>query len=309
MAGMKMAIMGSGGVGGYYGALLASCGNDVTFIARGAHLSAMREHGLQVQSIHGDLHLAPVQATDDPARVGPVDLVLVAVKTYDLEQAAQAARPLVGPNTSVLPLLNGLDAAERLAAVLGDGNVLGGMTHISSSVAAPGVIRQVSPLRRITLGECDGTITARAEAVRDVLAATGAEVALTPRIDVALWEKFLFIASIGGICCLARQPMGPVLATAETRQLYTQALLEIEALAHARGVDLPDGAVDNALQLTAGFAPGTKPSMLADLEAGRRLELEAMSGTVVRYGRETGVPTPVHWAVYAALKPSAAGAA
>ncbi|NLF15534.1 MAG: ketopantoate reductase family protein [Anaerolineaceae bacterium] len=306
---MKMAIMGSGGVGGYYGALLASCGNDVTFIARGAHLSAMREHGLQVQSIHGDLHLAPVQATDDPARVGPVDLVLVAVKTYDLEQAAQAARPLVGPNTSVLPLLNGLDAAERLAAVLGDGNVLGGMTHISSSVAAPGVIRQVSPLRRITLGECDGTITARAEAVRDVLAATGAEVALTPRIDVALWEKFLFIASIGGICCLARQPMGPVLATAETRQLYTQALLEIEALAHARGVDLPDGAVDNALQLTAGFAPGTKPSMLADLEAGRRLELEAMSGTVVRYGRETGVPTPVHWAVYAALKPSAAGAA
>ncbi len=309
MAGMKVAILGSGGVGGYYGALLASCGNDVTFIARGAHLAAMREHGLQVQSVHGDLHLAPVQATDDPARVGPVDLVLVAVKTYDLEQAAQAARPLVGPNTSVLPLLNGLDAAERLAAVLGGGNVLGGMTHISSSVAAPGVIRQVSPLRRITLGECDGTITARAEAVRDVLAATGAEVALTPRIDVALWEKFLFIASIGGICCLARQPMGPVLATAETRQLYTQALLEIEALAHARGVDLPDGAVDNALQITAGFAPGTKPSMLADLEAGRRLELEAMSGTVVRCGRETGVPTPVHWAVYAALKPSAAGAA
>ena len=309
MAGMKIAILGSGGVGGYYGALLASCGNDVTFIARGAHLAAMREHGLQVESVHGDLHLALVQATDDPARVGPVDMVLVAVKTYDLEQAAQAALPLVGPNTAVLPLLNGLDAAERLAAVLGDGSVLGGMTHISSSVAAPGVIRQVSPLRRITLGECDGTITARAEAVRDVLAATGAEVALTPRIDVALWEKFLFIASIGGICCLARQPMGPVLATAETRQLYSKALLEIEALARARGVDLPAGAVDNALQITAGFAPGTKPSMLADLEAGRRLELEAMSGTVVRYGRESGVPTPVHWAVYAALKPSAAGAA
>jgi len=309
MAGMKIAILGSGGVGGYYGALLASCGNDVTFIARGAHLAAMREHGLQVESVHGDLHLAPVQATDDPARVGPVDLVLVTVKTYDLEQAAQAALPFVGPNTAVLPLLNGLDAAERLAAVLGDGSVLGGMTHISSSVAAPGVIRQVSPLRRVTLGECDGAITARAEAVRDVLAATGAEVALTPRIDVALWEKFLFIASIGGICCLSRQPMGPVLATAETRQLYTEALLEIEALARARGVDLPAGAVENALQITAGFAPDTKPSMLADLEAGRRLELEAMSGTVVRYGRETGVPTPVHWAVYAALKPTAAGAA
>jgi len=306
---MRIAILGSGGVGGYYGALLASCGNDVTFIARGAHLAAMREHGLQVESVHGNLHLAPVQATDDPAGVGPVDLVLVAVKTYDLEQAAQAARPLVGPGTSVLPLLNGLDAAERLAAVLGGGSVLGGLTHISSSVVAPGVIRQVSPLRRITLGECDGTITPRAEAVRDVLAATGAEVAVTSRIDVALWEKFLFIASIGGICCLARQPMGPVLATAETRQLYTEALHEIDALARARGIDLPAGAVDNALQISAGFAPGTKPSMLADLEAGRRLELEAMSGTVVRYARETGVPTPVHWAIYAALKPSIGGAA
>jgi len=306
---MRIAILGSGGVGGYYGALLASGGNDVTFIARGAHLAALRERGLQIQSVHGDLFLETVQATDDTSGVGLVDLVLVTVKTYDLEEAAKAAPPLVGPNTAVLPLLNGLDAAERLAAVLGDGSVLGGMTHISSGVVAPGVIRQVSPLRRITLGERDGTTTARAERVRDVLAAAGAEAILTRQIDVTLWEKFLFIASIGGICCLARQPMGPVLATAETRQLYTEALLEIETLARARGVELPADAVGHALELTAGFAPGTRPSMLADLEAGRRLELEAMSGTVVRYGREAGVPTPVHWAAYAALKSSMGGAA
>ena len=309
MAGRRIAILGSGGVGGYYGALLASSGNDVTFIARGAHLAALRERGLQVQSVHGDLRLESVQATDDASQVGPVDLVLVAVKTYDLEAAAEAATPLVGPSTAVLPLLNGLDAAERLAAVLGDASILGGLTHISSAVVAPGVIRQVSPLRRITLGERDGTISARAQGVRDVLAATGAEVTLTRQIDVSLWEKYLFIASIGGICCLARQPMGPVLATVETRQLYTEALREIETLARARGVGLPADAVDHALQLTAGFAPHTRPSMLADLEAGHRLELEAMSGTVVRYGREAGVPTPMHWAVYAALKPSAGGAA
>jgi 2-dehydropantoate 2-reductase len=309
MANMRIAILGSGGVGGYYGALLASSGNDVTFIARGAHLAALRERGLQVQSVHGDMHLEEVQATDNPAQIGPVDLVLVAVKTYDLDAAARAARPLVGRGTAVLPLLNGLDAAERLAAVLGEEAVLGGMTHISSGVAAPGVIRQVSPLRRITLGERDGSSSARAEALGEVLSIAGAEVTVTRQIDVALWLKFLFIASIGGICCLARQPMGPVLATAETRQLYTAALHEIDSLARAKGVGLPADAVEGALKLSAGFPPETRPSMLADLEAGRRLELEAMSGTVVRYGREAGVATPVHWAVYAALKPSAGGAA
>jgi 2-dehydropantoate 2-reductase len=306
---MKIAILGSGAVGGYYGGLLARGGNEVWFIARGAHLAALRERGLHVESVHGDLSLAPLQATDEPAGLGPVDLVLVAVKTYDLEAAGKAAAPLVGPGTTVLPLLNGLDASERLAAILGDEKVLGGLTHISSALLAPGVIDQVSPLRRITLGERDGTASRRAESVRDVLASAGVDAVLSRQIDVDLWEKFLFIASIGGVCCLARQPMGPVLATAQTRQLYTQALREIETLAHARGVRLAADAVERALKLTAGFAPGTKPSMLADLEAGRRLELEAMSGTVVRIGRESGVPTPVHWAIYAALMPSSGGGA
>ena len=301
---MKIAILGAGAVGGYYGALLARSGQEVMFITRGAHLAAIRDRGLRVESVHGDFEVCPVQASDDPTEVGPADLVLVAVKSYDLEHAAEAGRPLVGPETAALPLLNGLDAADRLAAVWGGEHLLAGLTHISASVPAPGVIRQVSAVRRITFGERDGAITPRAERILSVLAASGAEVILTPAVDVALWEKFMFIASISGVCCLARQPMGAVLATAETRQLYVEALREVEAVAQARGVALPPDAVERTLKITDGFAPQTRPSLLAALEAGQRLELEAMSGTVVRYGRQAGVPTPVHAVIYAALKPS-----
>jgi 2-dehydropantoate 2-reductase len=304
---MRIAILGAGGIGGYYGGLLARAGHDVAFLARGAHLAALRETGLHVESVHGDFTLETVEATDDPAQVGPVDLVLVTVKSYDLEQAAEGARPLLGPQTLLLPLLNGLDAADRLATKLGEASVLAGVTHISSSIAAPGLIRQASPLRRIVLGERNGEITPRAERIRDVLAASGAEVILTPAIDVALWDKFLFITSISGVCCLARQPIGPVMNTPETRQLYVDALREVEFLAQARQVSLAADVVERTVRLTEGFDSETRPSMLVDLQAGRRLELEAMNGTVVRYGQDTGVPTPVHSVVYAALKPSAAG--
>lgn len=302
---MRIAILGAGGVGGYYGGLLARSGQDVTFVARSAHLEAIRAHGLRVESIHGDFEVRPAKATDDPGEIAPVDLVLVAVKDYDLEAASEMARPLIGRETAVLPLLNGLDAAERLAAVLGQEHVLAGLTHISSSIAAPGVVRQISPVRRVTFGERDGRITPRAERIRDVLAASGAEAVLTPAIDVALWEKFVFIASISGVCCLARQPVGPVLMTPETQRLYGDALQEVETVGRAREVALPLDVVQRSIRLTEGFAPQTKPSLLVDLEAGGRLELEAMSGTVMRYGQDAGVPTPVHRVIYAALKPSA----
>jgi 2-dehydropantoate 2-reductase len=302
---MKIAILGSGGIGGYYGGLLAGSGNDVTFLAGGAHLTAIRDHGLRVESIHGDFEVRPAQATDDPAQVGPVDLVLVTVKSYDLEAAAGTAHALIGQHTAVLPLLNGLDAAERLAAIFGAEHVLAGLTHIASNIIAPGTIRQISPLRRIIVGECSGAITPRAERIRDVLAASGIEATFTSSVDVALWEKFAFIASFSGICCLARKPIGPVLATPETRQIYVDALREVEAVGQARGVPLPLDIVARTVQFTEGFVPATKPSLLVDLEAGRRLELEAMSGTVVRYGQQAGVPTPVHRVIYAALKPSA----
>jgi len=303
---MKIAILGTGGVGGYYGGLLARSGQDVTFVARGAHLAAIREHGLRVESVHGDFTVYPAQATDDPEQSGSVELLLVTVKTYDLEAAAQEARPLVGSGTAVLPLLNGLDAAEQLSAVYGADRVLGGLTHISSSVPAPGIIRQVSPLRRIVFGEQDGAISARAERIRDTLDATGVQVVLTSTIESALWEKYLFIASIGGVCCLARQAIGRVLSMPESRELYIDALREIEAVGRARGVAFSPKIVEQTLELTESFVPATRPSMLVDLEAGRRLELEAMSGTVVRLGQELGIPTPVHRVIYAALKPSGA---
>ncbi len=302
---MRIAILGAGGIGGYYGALLAHSGQDVTFIARGAHLAAIQARGLRVESVHGDLEVQPAQATDDPADVGPVDLVLVTVKSYDLESAAESGRPLIGPRTMALPLLNGLDAAERLAAIWGEEHILAGLTHVSSSIAAPGLVRQVSPVRRITFGERDGGLSPRAQKVRDVLLAAGIEVVLTQAVDVALWDKFLFIASISGVCCIARQPIGPVLHTPETRQLYVRALQEAEAVARARDVALPTDIVAKTMELTEKFAPTTRPSLLVDLEAGHRLELEAMNGTVVRYGRRAGVATPVHEVIYAALKPSA----
>jgi 2-dehydropantoate 2-reductase len=303
---MRIAILGAGGVGGYYGGLLACRGHDVAFIARGPHLAALREQGLHVESVHGDFALRPTLATDDPGEIGPVDLVLVAVKSYDLNTAAEAARPLVGPGTTVLPLLNGLDAAQRLAAVLGEGPVLAGLTHISSSLVAPGLVREISKVRSITFGERDGAVSPRARRVQETLASSGIEVILSDQIEVALWDKFLFIASISGVCCLARQPLGGVLGTAETRQLYVEALREVEAVARAQEVALARGVVQRTLALTDGFAPETRPSMLVDLEAGKRIELEALNGAVVRHGRSVGVPTPVHSVVYAALKPAVA---
>jgi 2-dehydropantoate 2-reductase len=302
---MRIAILGTGGVGGYYGGLLAQAGHDVALIARGKHLAAIQEHGLRVESVHGDFAVRPALATDDPTQVGPVDLVLVAVKSYDLEAAAEAARPLVGSETAVLPLLNGLDAAERLAKVFSSAHILVGLTHISSSIIAPGIIHQISTVRRITFGERDGSITPRAERIRDALNSGGAEVVLTSEAEVALWEKFLFIASISGVCCLARQPIGPVVNTPESRQLFIDALQEVAAVGHARGVALSPDIVERTLQMTETFSPETKPSLLLDLEAGRRLELEAMSGTVVRFGHKVGVSTPVHRVIYGALKPSA----
>lgn len=302
---MHIAILGAGGVGGYYGGLLARSGHDVAFLARGPHLAALREKGLRVESVHGDFAVHPTLATDDPGEIGPVDLVLVAVKSYDLDAAAEVARPLVGPSTAVLPLLNGLDAAQRLAAVLGDGPVLAGLTHISSSLAAPGLIRQISSVRRVTFGERDGTATPRARHIQDTLASSGIEVILSDQVEVAIWDKFLFIASISGVCCLARQPMGIVLGTPETRQLYIRALREVEAVARARQVGLVPGIVERTLTMSEGFGPETRPSMLVDLEAGKRIELEALNGAVVRHGRWVGVDTPVHSVVYAALKPSA----
>ncbi len=300
---MKIAVMGSGGVGGYYGGLLARAGYDVTLIARGAHRAALVEKGLQVKSVHGDFTVAPVQVTDTPAEVGPVDLVLVCVKTPDTDRAAQAIKPIVGPETTVMSLQNGIDAAERLGAVVGMEHVVGGATWISSAVESPGVIRQFSEIRRIVLGELDGRITARVQAIAEVLGSTGATAEVTDNILGVLWAKFVFIASISGIGSLTRLELGDYRAVPETRSLLVSLMREVEAVARAGGVSLERDIVEQALALTDSMAANIKPSMQRDVEAGRCSELESIIGVIGRKGREWGVATPVADMVYAALLP------
>jgi 2-dehydropantoate 2-reductase len=305
---MRIAVMGAGGTGGYFGGLLARAGEDVTFIARGAHLDAIRASGLTVRSrLAGDF-TAPVRATDDPAAVGPVDLVLFCVKAYDTETAARQARPLVGPATVVLPVQNGIDSAERIGAIVGAGHVLGGVAAVSSVVEAPGVIHHRAGPDVIRVGELEGPPSARAERVVDALRRAGIKAEQRPDIRVALWEKFVLICGLSGLTALTRLPIGAVLAVDETRALLVAVMEETAAVGRAEGVPLPPDVAARTLAFLAGADPALRGSLYFDLAAGRRLELETLHGTVVRLGRRRDVPTPASFAVYAALKPYEHGA-
>jgi 2-dehydropantoate 2-reductase len=301
---MKIAIMGTGGVGGYYGGLLAQGGHDVTFIARGAHLAAIQENGLQVKSIHGDFHVKPAQATDDPAQIGPVDLVVFCTKTYSIDAAAQQIKPLVGPETTVLPLENGIDAANRIGAMVGMEHMLGGVTWISSAVESPGVIKQVSQFRRVVIGELDGQVTSRAQAVHKAFEDTGITADLSENVLKILWTKFVFISVASSLGSLTRLPIGDYRSVPEAREMMTNLMREVEAIARAQGVELDQDVVQKSLDFVDNAAPQIKPSMQLDVEAGRRSELEAMIGVVGRKGRELGVPTPFADMVYASLLPA-----
>lgn len=300
---MKIAVIGVGGLGGYYGGLLARTGHEVAFVARGVHLAALREKGLQVKSVHGDFHVAAAIATDHPSEVGPVDLVLICVKTTGLDDAARAALPMLGPDTAVMGLQNGIDAVERIGAVTGMGRVLGAVTWIAANIEAPGVIRQVSTFRRIVLGEPDGRITPRAERMVAALGRMGVAVEATDDIRKVLWTKFVFIAGFSGIGALTRLEVGGYRSVPETRSLMTGLMREVEALAHASGVALGAGVVDQALALIDGAAAAMKPSLQRDVEAGRASELESIIGVIRRRGRERGMATPTADMVYAALLP------
>lgn len=290
-------------MGGYYGGLLARAGHDVVFIARGAHLAALCADGQQVKSVHGDFAVAPVRATDTPAEAGPVDLVLVCVKTPQTDQAAQAIQPMVEADTVVISLQNGIDAAERIGAVVGMEHIVGGATWISSAIEAPGVIRQVSQLRRIVLGELEGQISQRARTVAEVLGSTGATVELSDNILKVLWTKFVFIAAISGVGSLTRLEIGDYRAVSETRSLLVSLMREVEAVARASGAALDADVVEQALAIVDNVAPAIKPSMQKDVETGRRCELESMIGVIGHKGRDLGIPTPVADMVYAALLP------
>ena len=300
---MRIAVIGAGGVGGGFGVALAKAGADVTFLARGAHLAAMREKGLRVEGGRGESHLLPTQATDDPAAIGVVDMVLFCVKLWDVEEAGARIRPLVGPETAVLPLQNGIDASERLLPILGPRAVMGGVAQISATIAEPGVIRQTGTFMRLIFGELDGSISPRAEAFLALCQKAGFDATLSPAIVTELWMKFIMLASNAGMTALTRQPIGKLRDDPDIAPYFAAAYQEVVDVARARGVPLPA----DVEQKMAGFNRNAPPNMMAsmaiDLIRGNRIELPWLSGKVVAMGKALGVPTPVHAMMYAALKP------
>jgi 2-dehydropantoate 2-reductase len=305
---MRIAVIGAGGVGGAFGAALAKAGADVTFVARGAHLQAMRTRGLSVLSPRGDVHLNPVQATDDPAGIGPVDFVLFCVKLWDVESAGAAIRPLIGPDTAVIPLQNGIDASERLIPILGKGALMGGVAQISATIAEPGVIRQTGTFMRLIFGELDGRPSQRGAAFHALCQRAGFDSVNSNEIIVALWEKFVLLAANSAVVALTRLPFGKLREDPEVFALFEKAIGEVAAVGRARGVRLPADIEARMLQSIRGFPAEMMPSMAVDLLRGNKLELPWLAGKVVALGRELRVPTPTHAVMYAALKPYANGA-
>ena len=302
---MRIAIMGTGGVGGYFGARLVQAGAEVHFIARGAHLAAIRENGLVIDSGVGEARLK-VHATDRPEEIGPVDLVMFTVKLWDTEAAAEQIRPLIGPDTGVISFQNGIDGPDVLSRVLGPQHVMGGVCHIAAIIGAPGVIKHTGTLARLTAGEWDGTETPRLAAFAAACRAAQFEFVQSSDIRRAIWEKFVFLSSFSGVTTLLRQPIGPIRADADGRALFADAVAEACAVARALGIDLGDDYPAKVLAFNDGLPEQMKSSMLGDLERGARLELPWLSGRVVALGREKGVATPVHRVIWAALKPYAA---
>jgi 2-dehydropantoate 2-reductase len=304
---LRIAIMGAGGVGGYLGGRLAAGGQDVTLIARGAHLAAIREHGLALRSALGGLVIRPAQASDDPAAIGPVDLVIFAVKLYDTEAAAQATRPLLGPDTGVVTFQNGVDSTAALARVLGPDHVIGGVAEIAAVIAAPGIIQHTGTMATFAFGELDGARSERVGALAAALQTAEVEHRISGDIGRDIWDKMAFLATFAGLTTVVRLPIGPIRADSETRAMLRDGLREALAVAHAKGIALPDDFVERTLERCDRLPYEMKSSMLQDLERGHRLELPWLSGALVRLGRELGVPTPTHAFITTALKLHAEG--
>jgi len=303
---MRVLVAGTGGVGGFFGARLARAGVAVTFLARGAHLAAMQRSGLRVRSTADGEWVVPVDAVADVAGRPPADVVLFCVKSFDTETAAAAIRPAVGPATAVVSLQNGVDNEDRLDRVLGPGHAVGGVAYVFAGIEAPGVIAH-RLLGRVVVGELDGRPSPRLEALREALTTAGVPAEVVPDIRRTLWQKYLLITAQAGMTALARAPIGVVRAVPETWRMYRAIVEELAALARAEGVTLPADVVDAVVKSAEGLAPEARSSLFDDLEQGRRLELEALHGHAVRLGERHGVPTPMVSAVYAALKPHAAG--
>jgi 2-dehydropantoate 2-reductase len=300
---MRIAVIGAGGVGGAFGAALAKAGADVTFVARGAHLLAMRDKGLRVEGGRGETVIAPAQATDDPATIGPVDFVLFCVKLWDVESAGAAIKPLIGPTTAVIPLQNGIDSSERLIPILGTPAVMGGVAQISATIAEPGVIRQVGTFMRLVFGELEGGLSARGDAFLGLCQKAGFDATHSDQIMTELWMKFILLATNAAITAATRTPIGILRDDPDIAPLFARASAEVAAVGRARGVKLPGDVVERVSGFTRTAPPTMMASMAHDLIRGNRIELPWLSGKVVALGRELGVPTPVHEILYAVLKP------
>ncbi len=300
---MRIAVMAAGAVGGYFGARLAQYGHEVHFIARGRNLDALRANGLRVESTHGDLHLKPVNATDDPAQVGAVDIVLLAVKLWDTEKAAEQARPLVGQRTRVITLQNGIDSVERIAPILGADAAVPGTAQIATVLATPGVIRHTSAFARMRCGRVDRRADPALESFVEAGKAAGLDMAIPPDIAVERWEKFIFLVGLSGVTASNRKPIGPLRQDPATRKHLFDIMREVAAIARAKGVAIAPDYAEARMRFVDTIDPGMKASMLHDLEAGNRLELDWLAGKVIALGRELGIPTPANERVYAALEP------
>jgi 2-dehydropantoate 2-reductase len=301
---MRIAIFGTGAVGGYFGAQLARAGEDVVFIARGAHLDAIRTQGLCIETPNGEIVIRPAQATDDPASAGVAEVVLLGVKAWQVPDAAAAIRPMIGPDTVVVPLQNGVEAPRQLAQTLGGERVLGGTCGTLSQVSGPGRIRSIGEIHFVKFGELDGRASERAERLRAAFERAGVKVEIPADIRQAIWGKFLLVTAFGGVGAVARAPLGVLRSVPETRRLLEQCMQETLAVARAHGVPLGDGAPANALAMLDSMSPAATTSLQRDIADGKPSELEAWNGAAVRLGREAGVATPTNELIYASLIPS-----
>lgn len=300
---MKITIMGTGGLGGYIGGCLAHAGNDVTFIARGKQLDALSRNGLEVRSATGNFYMPSVKTSDAAAQLEPADLIVLSVKAYDLTEAIESMMPQVGPATMILPMLNGVEHMRSLNDRFGADRVLGGLSTMTAHVVAPGIVERIGEHGHLEFGEQAGGITTRVESIEKLLGVDGLNAKASPSILVSLWQKLSTICGLN-VCCAIRGNKQAVLrGMPETGDLMRRLSSEVVEVAQAMNIDLQDTAIDAATQLFGSMPLQFKPSMLIALERGNRLELEALNGAVVRFGREFGVPTPANVFVYACLKP------
>ncbi len=303
---MRFAILGSGAVGGYFGAKLANAGQDVTFIARGAHLEAIRSNGLEVQSARLGDFVARAAAESDTTRIGPVDVAMVSVKSYDNATALPMLKPLIGPETAVLTLQNGVDSVPEVAAVVGERHVLGGTTYVATALEAPGLIVQTGVHRSIILGEVFGDtsrVSPRVHAIADVLASADIQATRVPYARVPIWDKFVYLAAFAGFTGAARLPIGEIWKYPHVQEMFYAASREIAAIANAEGVTISPNRFETLKEYMTNIPPSTRSSLLIDLEQGKRIEVEALQGAAIRRAKTHGLAVPIMSTLYALLKP------